>query len=118
MGDDNFLYCFCYNTVMYYVYILTNANNNVFYVGITGRIIRRIFEHKESVLPGFTQRYRVKKLLYYEEYTDVRQALEREKKLKKWHHSWKVDLINKFNPTWRDLREDLGIDLSGNFSPY
>lgn len=70
---------FCYNVTMYYVYILTNANNSVFYVGVTGRIVRRVFEHKGEILPGFTRRYQIKKLLYYEGYTDIRQALAREK---------------------------------------
>ena len=103
---------------MYYVYIFTNRNNSTFYVGITGRLIRRAYEHKEHMLPGFTRRYCVDKLLYYEQYTDVRDALLREKKLKKWRRAWKVDLINKYNPSWRDLREELGIDTSGQFNPY
>ena len=107
-----------YNSFMYYVYILTNKNNSTFYIGFTGRLIRRSYEHKEEIMPGFTRRYQIHKLLYYEQYTDVRDALAREKKLKKWRRKWKIDLINKFNPGWRDLRDELGIDLSGQFSPY
>ena len=103
---------------MYYVYIFTNKNNGPFYIGFTGRLIRRSYEHALGIVPGFTQQYQIKKLLYYEQYTDVREALAREKKLKKWKRDWKVALINKFNTSWRDLREDLGIDLSGKFNPY
>ncbi len=103
---------------MYYVYICSNKNHTTFYIGVTGRLIRRAYEHKEGIMPGFTRRYQIKHLLYYEQYNDVRDALEREKKLKKWRRSWKIDLINNFNPGWRDLQEELGIDLSGRFSPY
>ncbi len=102
----------------YYVYIFANKNNNVFYTGVTGRLIRRAYEHKNGLVEGFSRRYRVKKLLYYETYTDVRDALEREKKLKKWRHDWKARLIRNFNPSWRDLSEELGVDMSGAFAPY
>jgi len=103
---------------MYYVYILSNENNSTFYVGFTKNLIRRTYEHKEGMVPGFTYRYNVKKLLYYEQFTDVRDALEREYRLKKWHRSWKVRLINKFNPGWRNLWDELGVDLQGGFHPY
>ena len=96
---------------MYYVYILTNKNESTLYTGVTGRLIRRSYEHQEGFVPSFTKRYNIKKLLYYEVYTDIRDALAREKQLKKWHRTWKIRAISKFNPSWRDLREELGVDL-------
>ncbi len=87
----------------YSVYILTNAAATVFYVGMTNDLQRRIVEHKEEVDEGFTKRYNVHRLVYYEEYTDVRQAIAREKQLKHWRRAWKVDLIRRVNPSFRDL---------------
>lgn len=94
---------------MYYVYILTNKNLSTFYTGITSNLIKRTYEHKESFVPGFTKKYNVKKLVYYETYTDVRNALDREKQLKKWHRDWKIRIISKFNPSWKDLQSQLGV---------
>jgi len=87
----------------YYIYILTNKFNTVFYVGVTNNIAKRLFEHKTGLLEGFTKKYRVKKLVYIEEYSDIHQAITREKQLKNWHRDWKLNLIKKINPEFNDL---------------
>ena len=90
----------------YYVYILTNKRNNVFYVGVTSTLQHRVWEHKNKVHAGFTAKYNINKLVYYEEYQYVEDAIYREKQLKKWRRQWKVDLIKKSNPYWNDLAAD------------
>ena len=87
----------------YYVYILTNAYNTVFYIGVTNNISKRFFEHKTGLIKGFTKKYRVKKLVYLEEYNDINEAIKREKQLKNWHRAWKINLIKKVNPEFNDL---------------
>ena len=87
----------------YYIYILTNKNNTVFYIGVTNNIVKRVFEHKAEFIKGFTQKYKVKKLVYLEEYSDVNQAIAREKQLKNWHRGWKLNLIKKVNPHFDDM---------------
>jgi putative endonuclease len=94
-------------TKQYYVYILTNKSNNVLYIGVTNDLVRRIYEHKNKVVNGFTKKYNLNKLIYFETTTDVRSALEREKQLKNWHRDWKINLISEFNPKWEDLSEML-----------
>jgi putative endonuclease len=91
----------------YYVYILTNKSNEVLYIGVTDDLERRIYEHKNKMIDGFTKKYNLTKLVYYEATTDVRSAIEREKKLKNWHREWKMNLIKEFNPGWKDLDEML-----------
>ena len=91
----------------YYVYILTNKSNNVLYIGVTNDLVRRIYEHKNKMIGGFTKKYNLTKLVYYEATTDVRSAIEREKQLKNWHREWKVNLIKELNPEWKDLGEML-----------
>ena len=90
----------------YYVYILSNFTNTTLYVGVTNDLKRRLFEHKNKMLPGFTEKYNVDKLVYFEKTTDVKSAIQREKNLKKWKRSWKNELIKKFNPTFKDLSEE------------
>ncbi len=90
----------------YYVYILTNKTNKVLYIGVTNDLDRRIFEHKNKLVEGFTKKYNLTKLIYFEATGDIRSAIEREKQLKNWHRDWKINLINSFNPTWKDLSED------------
>jgi putative endonuclease len=87
----------------YYVYILTNAYNTVFYIGVTNNITKRFFEHKTGLIKGFTKKYRVKKLVYLEEYNNINEAIKREKQLKNWHREWKINLIKKVNPEPNDL---------------
>jgi putative endonuclease len=91
----------------YYVYILTNKHNAVLYVGVTNNLIRRVYEHKNKLVPGFTAKYNLNKLVYYEILPDVRDAIYREKQIKGWRRSKKVELIEKFNPNWRDLYEEI-----------
>ena len=91
---------------VYYVYLLTNWNNKVMYVGITNNLERRIFEHKEKVVKGFTWKYNVNKLVYYEQTSDIIEALNREKEIKKWRREKKNRLVVNTNPLWRDLSED------------
>ena len=92
--------------MQYYVYILTNKTNKVLYIGVTNNLERRICEHKAGIVEGFTQKYNVKKLVYYETTTDVNVAIEREKSLKKWARVKKEFLIRQQNPYWRDLSEN------------
>jgi len=87
----------------YYVYILTNKTNRVLYIGITNNLVRRVWEHKEKLVPGFTAKYNVTKLVYYEVFNSPEEAIAREKQLKGWLRRKKIELINRFNPEWRDL---------------
>ncbi len=87
----------------YYVYILTNISNSVFYIGITNDLKRRIYEHKNKLLKGFSSRYNLSKLIYYETFNDISSAISREKRLKNWHRDWKINLIAKDNPGFTDL---------------
>lgn len=87
----------------YCVYILTNKNNTVLYIGVTGNLERRMYEHKQKLIPGFTKKYNTDKLVYFEQTTDVMSALQREKQLKNWHRDWKMNLIQKTNPHWKEL---------------
>jgi putative endonuclease len=91
----------------YFVYILTNKNNKVLYIGITSNLLGRIFQHKEQATKGFTSRYNIDKLVYYEIYEDVYEAISREKQLKNWHRDWKNRLIDSFNKDWEDLSKKL-----------
>lgn len=91
----------------YFVYILTNKNNKVLYIGITSNLLGRIFQHKEQAAKGFTSRYNIDKLVYYEIYEDVYEAISREKQLKNWHRDWKNRLIDSFNKDWEDLSKEL-----------
>lgn len=95
------------NDKQYYVYILTNKSNNVFYIGVTNNLIRRLFEHKNKLVEGFTKKYNLTKLVYFEVTNDVRSAISREKQLKNWHREWKINLINQSNPGWKDLSEQM-----------
>ena len=87
----------------YFVYILTDKMNNVLYIGVTNNLERRMYEHKTKIINGFTKKYNLTKLVYFEETADVESAIEREKQLKNWHRDWKIKLINEFNPDWKDL---------------
>ncbi len=91
----------------YYIYILSNCKRGVLYVGITNDLIRRIFEHKQREVDGFTKQYFLDKLVYYEKYANVNDAISREKHIKKWNRKWKIELIEKVNPNWEDLYEGL-----------
>ena len=90
----------------YYVYILTNWNNKVMYIGITNDLERRLYEHRNHLADGFTAKYNVHKLVYFEQTTDVKSAIEREKQLKGWLRIKKNELVESMNPEWKDLSED------------
>ena len=90
---------------MYYVYILSNWDDRVLYIGVTGNLQRRMYEHKRGLADGFTRKYNVHKLVYYEYTNDVYSAISREKQLKKWRRSKKEELIRRMNPGWVDLSE-------------
>jgi len=87
----------------YYVYILASRKNGTLYVGITNDLARRVYDHRNHVLKGFTTTYGVYSLVHYETYTNIHDALTREKRLKKWKRQWKINLIEKENPEWADL---------------
>jgi len=90
----------------YFVYIMTNKYNTVLYTGITNNLERRVYEHKSKLIPGFTARYNVTKLAYFEEGMDINLAIAREKEIKGWLRKKKIALIEALNPKWRDLSED------------
>ncbi len=87
----------------YYVYIVANNRNTTFYIGVTNNIQRRMYEHKNKLIKGFTEKYNIVKLIYYEEYQYINDALAREKQLKEWKRNWKLELIKKLNPSLDDL---------------
>ncbi|KQC08596.1 MAG: hypothetical protein APR62_04355 [Smithella sp. SDB] len=91
----------------YYVYLLTNWNNSVMYVGVTNDLNRRIYEHKNKLTEGFSKKNNLNKLVYFEETSDINFAIAREKEIKKWRREKKNILVNRINPNWRDLSEGL-----------
>ncbi len=91
----------------YYVYILASKRNGTLYIGVTNDLIKRVWQHKNKLIDGFTKKYGVDKLVYYEATPDVESAITREKQMKNWHREWKVNLIQSKNPQWRDLYEDI-----------
>ncbi len=94
-------------TRRYFVYVLASRKNGPLYIGVTNNLIRRVHEHKEKLMEGFTQKYNVHKLVYYELCDDIHTMISREKQLKKWNRQWKINLIERNNPDWRDLYYDL-----------
>ena len=90
----------------YYIYILTNSNHTVLYIGVTNNLERRLFEHRNESVDGFSKRYHLHKLIYYESTSDIMSALEREKQLKRWTRKKKNDLIATMNSEWKDLSEE------------
>ncbi|MGL4226961.1 MAG: GIY-YIG nuclease family protein [Rickettsia sp.] len=94
---------------MYWVYILCSDRNGTLYIGITNNILRRTYEHKQKIIKGLTTKYNVIKLVYTAEFADIKEALAREKALKKWNRAWKIKLIENLNPSV----EDLGKCISG-----
>ena len=93
--------------MQYYIYILTNWNDKVMYIGVTNNLKRRVYEHKNEVIDGFTKKYHVHKLVYYETTTEVKAALEREKQLKGWKREKKDSLVTDMNPNWKDLYDEI-----------
>ena len=91
----------------FWVYILASRPGGTLYVVVTNDIVRRIFEHRQGLVPGFTKRYGVKMLVYYEQHDTALAAIQREKNIKHWPREWKIDLIISMNPEWRDLYDDI-----------
>ncbi|HOQ05209.1 MAG TPA: GIY-YIG nuclease family protein [Anaerohalosphaeraceae bacterium] len=89
----------------YYVYILASQRNGTLYIGVTNNLKNRVFQHKTEKVEGFTQKYGVKRLVYFETFRNIRDAIVREKRLKKWNRDWKIRLIEEKNPAWDDLFE-------------
>jgi len=93
---------------LYFVYILASNRNGTLYIGVTNDLIRRVWEHREGVAVGFTKKYGVTTLVYYEVFEEISAAIQRETRLKKWKRLWKIALIEKDNPRWLDLYETVG----------
>ena len=91
----------------YFVYILASKRNGTLYIGVTNDLVRRVWEHREGLVPGFTKKHAVKMLVYFEEFSEIEMAIQRETSLKRWNRKWKLDLIEKNNPEWIDLYERL-----------
>lgn len=91
----------------FYVYMLASKRNGTLYIGVTSDLIRRVYQHKTKLTSGFTEKYGVNKLVYYEQCRNIEEAIKREKRLKKYNRRWKLDLIERLNPEWKDLYEDL-----------
>ena len=90
-----------------YVYMLASGLNGTLYVGVTSDLIKRVWQHREGLADGFSKQYGVKNLVWYEVHTDITEAIRREKQIKKWDRRWKVELIQKGNPRWRDLYAEI-----------
>ena len=89
------------------VYILASKRNGTLYIGVTSDLAKRVWEHRDDLLEGFTKRYGVHRLVYYEFHEDMPAAIRREKQMKKWERAWKLEMIEKHNPSWRDLWEEI-----------
>jgi putative endonuclease len=91
----------------YYIYMMASKKNGTLYIGVTNDLLRRVWQHKNDVHGGFTKKYRVHRLVWYETTTDIEKAIQREKPMKKWRRQWKIELIEKKNPNWDDLYDEL-----------
>jgi putative endonuclease len=91
------------NTKQFYVYILASRIGGTLYIGVTNNLVRRVYEHREKFVEGFTKKYDVAKLVYFEAHSEIEAAIVREKQMKKWNRAWKVRLIEESNPNWDDL---------------
>ena len=91
----------------FYVYILASKPNGTLYIGVTNDLVRRVFEHKEGVVAGFTKKYNVKRLVYFEQFDDSLTAIQREKTMKFWPRQWKINKIQENNPHWNDLYDEI-----------
>ena len=93
--------------MQYYVYILASKRNGALYTGVTNDLVKRVYEHKNDLADGFTKKYGIHQLVYFEQTGDVNSAIAREKQLKNWHRQWKLELIEEKNPEWKDLYQEL-----------
>ena len=90
-----------------YVYIMASGKNGTLYVGVTKNLIKRVYEHKNNLVEGFTETYQIHNLVYYETFEDIKQAIQREKQIKHWRRHWKIKQIVDFNPSWKDLYNEV-----------
>lgn len=95
-----------YSLSQFYIYILASQKNGTLYIGVSNDLERRVFEHKKKINPGFTSKYNVDKLVYFEAFGFIKDAITREKQLKKWNRQWKINLIEEENKEWKDLAKD------------
>ncbi len=95
----------------YYIYIMATKKHGVIYIGVTNDLKKRVFQHKKELIEGFTKRYHIHDLVYFEQTNDINCAIKREKQLKRWKREWKINLIEKINPEWKDLSESFLPDL-------
>ncbi len=91
----------------FFVYMMASKKNGTLYIGVTNDLVRRVWEHKLNVIQGFTQKYNIHKLVWFEATSDINAAILREKQMKKWRRQWKIDLIEKENPEWIDLYDEI-----------
>ena len=93
----------------FYVYVLANKQNGTLYIGVTSNLVQRIWQHNNKMIGGFTKKYNVTKLVYFEVHADAESAITREKQMKKWRRAWKIRLIEAENPDWKDLFDDIKL---------
>jgi putative endonuclease len=91
----------------YFVYLLASRRNGTLYIGVTNDLVRRVWEHKQGLVEGFTKEYGVKQLVWFEQTESIESAIQREKQIKKWNRAWKLELIEKSNPAWKDLYDEI-----------
>ena len=93
----------------YWVYILASRIGGTLYIGVTNNLVRRVYEHRNGLAHGFTKKYQVHRLVYFEQYSDIEAAITREKRLKRWNRAWKIQLIEELNPNWDDLYPQIAM---------
>ena len=98
---------FSLEDMTYFVYMLASQRNGTLYVGVTNNLVRRVHEHREKIIEGFTSQYTVTKLVWFDQTSGIEEAIAHEKRLKRWQRAWKIALIEKTNPTWNDLYEGI-----------
>lgn len=98
---------------VFYVYILANNKKGTLYIGVTSDLIKRVWQHKNNLIDGFSKKYKIHSLVYFEQVSDAKSAIGREKQLKSWNRKWKIDLIEKDNPDWKDLYHKITDRSSG-----
>ena len=96
----------------YFVYMLAGRKNGTLYIGVTNNLLKRVHQHKTNLVKGFTEKYSVHRLVYFEQYRDIRAAIDREKRMKRWKRQWKINLIEKNNPQWKDLFDELAASCA------
>ena len=91
----------------FFIYIMTNKRKGTLYIGVTSDLPARVWQHKSNLIEGFTEKYKLHKLVYYEQHENIYSAIKREKQMKKWQRQWKLEIVEKLNPHWKDLYEEI-----------